>query len=427
MTDCVIMYSGTMKQQSVIMNATRNQKEKVSKLLLLYANQPEEVETLPFGSVGVLIGLKHTRTGDTLVDMQHQDGDIQLRDISPPAAVMSASVIPQAHADHEPVQNALGSLARTDPSVRVEQQEGQILVHGLGALHLEIVENRLRNEWQVAFEFGKRRVSYREGLGSIPLDPKPTVWKTVIGGKPVQVTVDFNVRAMTENERGDPLWDGNIVLDQRGKRLGPPDSYANLKDPMANIAQGISNALSSSPHTFLQQSRIRIQVNRYRYALDLPSSVLAGASAFILRDIFRKAGMGPVLEPYIHMKVTVNEETLGKVIKDLTEHGGELLDLASSSIGVSDGDEDVSSYPEDGVYLSPEILSPSSASSAAQDATASLRRSVYANTPLSKMLDYSNRLRALSGGHGVFEMMNAGFKEVSESRKLEILKEIGRA
>ena len=79
------------------------------------------------------------------------------------------------------------------------------------------------------------------------------------------------------------------------------------------------------------------------------------------------------------------------------------------------------------MYLPPEILSPSSASSAAQDATASLRRSVYVNAPLSKMLDYSNRLRALSGGHGLFEMMNAGFKEVLESRKLEILKEIGRA
>ena len=133
--------------------------------------------------------------------------------------------------------------------------------------------------------------------------------------------------------------------------------------------------------------------------------------------------MGPLMEPYIRLKISVNEETLGKAVKDLTEHGGELLDLAST--GVSEGDQEVGPYPEDGVYIPPAELSPS-ASSLKGGATASMRRAVHAYAPLSKMLDYSNRLRALSGGHGVFEMENAGFRQVSESRKLEILRELGR-
>lgn len=416
-----------MRRDSSVINVTRNQREKVSKLVLLYANEPEEVDTLPFGSVGVLLGLKHTRTGDTLVSTQHQEEDVQLRDIVPPPAVMSASVIPQTHSDLEPVQQALNALARTDPSVRIEQQDGQLLIHGLGALHLEIVESRLHNEWQVAFELGKRRVSYREGLGSDPIGDVPTTWTTTISGKPVQVSIEFEVKPLPEDQRGDPLWDENLVLDPTGKPIGPPDSYANQRDLMANISQGVSNALSSSPHTFLQLSRIQIQLKRYDYAVGLPASVLAGATASILRDIIKSAGMGPVMEPYIQLKVTVNEDTLGKVIKDLTEHGGEVLDLAATNVGPTEADGDVEPYPEDSIYVPPETLSPSSASSAVHDSTVSLRRSVHAFAPLSKMLDYSNRLRALAGGHGVFEMMNAGFRQVSETRKQEILKEIGRA
>ena len=399
----------------------------MSKLLLFYANEPEEVEFLPFGSVGVLLGLKYTRTGDTLVDKQSSSEGNRLREIVPPPAVMSASVVPQTHADLEPVQSALNALARTDPSVRIEQQEGQILVHGLGALHLEIVENRLRDEWQAAFEFGKRRVTYRESLGSQSISSAPTVWTTMIAGKSVHVSVEFDVRALREDEAGDPSWDGNVVLGQDGKPLDPPESYSNLKLPIANAAQGIHSALSSSPHTFLPLSRIRIQLKRFKFPLEGSPSVLAGACSSLLRGIFQMAGMGPVLEPYVSLKVTVNEETLGKVIKDITEHGGELLDLASTSVGGTDTHEDVEPYTQDGVYVPPEVLSPSSASSAVLNTTASLRRSVHANMPLSKMLDYSTRLRALSGGHGVFEMMNAGFREVSEARKLEILREIGRA
>lgn len=416
--------TGTLKANSAIWNATRSQRERISKLQLLYASRTEEVEALPFGSVGVIIGCRFTRTGDTLVATQKEAEDNTLPNIIPPPAVVSTSVIPQSHADLQPVQDALMALARTDPSVRVETHEGQLLVHGMGSLHLEIVESRLRDEWNVAFEFGRRRVGYREGFGSLPIDP-PAPWTTEIAGKHIQVSVDLDIRALQEDEAGDPLWDGNIVLDKRGKPMPLPDSFGNQADPMANISRGLSNSLSSSPHTALPLSRIRVQVKNYRYPLDVPATVLAGGSAVLLREQLKQAGMGPLMEPYIHLKITVNEETLGKVVKDLTEHGGEVLDLASSSVGVTDGEQDVGPYPDDGVYIPPEVLSPSA--SAQKGGSASMRRAVHAVAPLSQMLDYSNRLRSLSGGHGLFEMENAGFKQVSESRKVEILKELGRA
>lgn len=144
------------------MNTSQNQREKISKLLLLYAGEAEEVDSLPFGSVGAVLGLKYTRTGDTLVSVAGGSSASSLRDIIPPPPLMSVSVVPHSHADLEPVEEALNALARTDPSVRVETHEGQLLVHGLGALHLEIVESRLREEWKVNCEFGRRRVSFRE-------------------------------------------------------------------------------------------------------------------------------------------------------------------------------------------------------------------------------------------------------------------------
>ena len=408
------------------MNKTRGQKERVSKLLLLYASDAEEVDSLSFGSVGVVMGLRFTRTGDTLVSTRGT-AESSLLEIIPPPAVMSASIIPQSHSDLEPVQEALEALSRTDPSLRHEAQEGQLLVHGLGALHLEIIEDRLRNEWKARFEVGQRRVSYREGVGSGAQEPLSN-WSTEIGGKKVDVAIDFEVRPAKEDEPGDLTWDGNIVLRPDGKPLPSPDSSPNPDSPLAFVARGLSNALSSSPHTSLAHSRIHIKIKGFSESKDAPPSVLTSAATYILRHRLRDAGPGPVMEPFMNLKVSVTEDTLGKIVKDLTEHGGEVLDLGSNTVTGGLDSDGIEAYPEDGVYVPPEWLSPSSAPGKfSGKGSPSLKRSVHAVVPLSRMLDYSTRLRALSGGHGTFEMSAVGFREVSSARRLEILKEIGRA
>jgi elongation factor G len=128
------------------------------------------------------------------------------------------------------------------------------------------------------------------------------------------------------------------------------------------------------------------------------------------------------MEPYVHLKISVNEDSIGKVVKDVTEHGGDVLDLGTGS-----GTDEIGGYSDEGVYIPPSWLSPSGVPLGSRSNLPQIKRSIHALAPLSKMLDYFNRLRALSGGHGNFEMLNAGFKEVSALRKLEILKEIGRA
>ncbi|TFY83945.1 hypothetical protein EWM64_g76 [Hericium alpestre] len=424
----VRVYSGTLTRQSVLLNSTRNTKERVSKLLLLYASDVQEVDELPFGSVGVILGLKHTRTGDTLVSTNAPASvSNDVATITPPSAVMSASVVPQSHADLAPVEEALHALSRTDPSVRVETQEGQLLVHGLGALHLEIVEGRLKDEWGVRFEFGKRQVSYRESVS--PIQPGADVddtWSAMVSGQSVSARVSLSLRPLEDEEIADPAWEGNIVLDPDNKPLPAADGSQSSQEPLSHIARGVASALSASPHTSLPLSRLHIAVSSFQCPTDAPPSILAGASTVILRNRLKARPPGPLMEPFIRLRISVGDDAIGKVVKDLTEHGGEVLDLASANAS-ADGD-DVQAYSQDGLYIPPAWLSPSTADTSGGGANASLhRRTIHALAPLSQMLDYSTRLRALSGGHGQFEMANAGFRIVGEGRRLEILRAIGRA
>ncbi|KAI6034357.1 P-loop containing nucleoside triphosphate hydrolase protein [Pisolithus microcarpus] len=425
----VRVYSGCLRSQSVLFNVNTGQKEKVSKLLLLYASEAQEVDYLPYGSVGVLLGLRFTRTGDTLMSGRGQ-GKLatthSVRGVVLPPAVMSVSVIPNSHSDLEPVQEAIQALIRTDPSVRMDVQDGQILVHALGALHLEIIEGRLRDEWRANFEFGKRQVSYRESLNS-NMSSDLQEWSTEVAGKVVTAKISLSISPLAASERGDPAFEGNLVLDNKGKPVIAPDASPDQLLPLTYLARGISSALSSSPHTLLPYSHVKVQIRGFNLPRDAPPSVLAGASSAVMRNILKRAGMGPILEPYIKLRISVYEDSIGKVIRDIMDSGGEVLDLASDTITVSGDEGGKGQWNVETTYIPPVELSPSSTPSVDVAGIPRSKRTVHAVAPLSQMLDYSTRLRALSAGHGTFDMTNAGFREVSESRKMAILRELGRA
>ncbi|CAE6473191.1 unnamed protein product [Rhizoctonia solani] len=441
----VRVYSGCLTRNVTLVNTTTREKERISKILLLYADEPREVDSLPFGSVGVLLGLKHTRTGDTLVaaTMDHQShrqhktpksksspaqpqpSSLALRSITPPPAVISASVIPQAHVDIQPVAEALLALSRTDPSLRIteDQTEGQTLVHGLGALHLEIAEGRLKEEWGVRASFGKRRVTYREGFigDKIEVDE---VLEREVGGAKLSARVRLVVRSLTQEEdKGDPAWGGNIISSVDGLLLQAPTTTSDTTSPADPVLFGIQTALSASPHTSLALTQAHITI------LEAPSTnvtnpLAAGAGTQALRAALVEAGPGAVMEPFVNVRVRVGEEAVGKIVKDLTECGGEIADLGLESIN----DADVAAFNANDVYIPPAIVSPASGVSNTSKADGpGVKRTVHAAAPLSRMLDYSNRLRALSAGTGQFEMESGGFREVNDARRKEILVEIGRA
>ncbi|KZO97995.1 P-loop containing nucleoside triphosphate hydrolase protein [Calocera viscosa TUFC12733] len=420
----VRVYSGTLNRGAILWNTATGEKERVAKLMLIYADEAVEVDSLPFGSIGVVLGLKHTRTGDTLVS--NVKTKAPLRAITPPPSVISASVIPNTRNDTISVTAALASLSRTDPSVRIteDEQEAQTLVHGLGALHLEIVEGRLRDEWGVACSFGRRRVSYREGFFSLPPTSVEEHTTRESGGKRIGAKIALTVRSLreAEGEADDPQWAGNTAVYQK-EPLAPAVHESSSLDPLFHIAQGLQNALSGSPHSSLPVIGLHITVDSFKLDWGSPPSVAASAAASALRKLLQAASPGELREPFMAVTVHVGEEGVGKIVKDFGEKGGDVQELGA---GANAESEDA--YPADAIYVPPAILTPSAMPSLEQHgATIRMKRTVHALAPLSKLLDYNSRLRALSGGQASFEMTANGFRTVNEARRLEILREIGRA
>lgn len=431
-------YVGTLSRQTSLLNTSTQKKERISKLLLPYASEHEEVDSLPYGSVGIIIGLQHTRTGDTLISTFGPSGTVErqpLPAIVPPPANISASIIAQTQTDLDLLKDALTALSRTDPSARWTEEDGQILVHGLGALHLEIVEGRLRDEFGVRCQMGKRQVSYREAFPEGLEIEEAMTWTKEINGKPSQASVTLLMRPMKDGEQPDAGWNGNLVVRaENGTRLPATVAGAtarSLSPDIASIIQGLNGPLSASPHTHLPLFGLHISVQKFSNAPGSSPAALAAASSALLRKMLQGAGPGDLMEPYIFVKVEVPENAMGKVVKDLTEHNGEILDLGSdvsSSTNSTDGDVESAAYSTGTIYVPPRWVSPCAGAQTGELVDAArLKRSIHAVAPLSKMLDYTTRLRAASSGQATFSMSTLGFRRVGTGRRLEVLKELGRA
>lgn len=355
-----------------------------------------------------------------------------MQSITAPPATISASIVSQSQSDIQLVHNALNSLTRTDPSVRWTEEDGQTLVHGLGALHLEIVEGRLRDEFGAHFSLGRRRVNYKETFPDVGEVSDSLQWDKDILGKPARASLEIAVRRLKSTEEGDPALAGNLVLNMDGKIL-PAASSELSKFPLevAAVVQGLQGPLSASPFSALPITSVCIIIKSLSLAPGSPPAALASASSLLLRQILKSAGSGDILEPFINVKVDVPENVMGKVVKDLTENGGEIQDMLTDSRSLSsigDGDQGSMPFSTGGLYIPPAWITPSAMTTTnSGDVSSRQKRSVHALAPLSKMLDYQSRLRAVSGGQATFEMSSAGYMETTPARKQEILQELGRA
>lgn len=415
------MRTGTLNARHGIMNTTRNEKERPSKFLLLFADREVVVDSLPFGSVGVILGLKHTRAGDTLVSHAQSKG-LVLPNISPPPAVISSSLIPMSYSDEQPLTAAVTDLIRTDPSIRFESNEGQMLIHALGPLHLEILASRLRDEWNVKFELGTHRVSYRETITD-ELQIEDT-WSTNVQGSVVEIKLQLSARPLDESkgEVGLENWGNNLVFSSGVPLLSPSSSSVNTVDNA--LSQGIYNAIMNSPHTSLPYTNLYISITAVETPISVQPALLTGAAAHVLMNAFKAHGLGTIMEPYVEIHVDVQEQHVGQVISDIGLRGGEILDLESGS---DNGTDDMEPYSYEGLYIPPEWVSPcSSSSNASKSAEVVSRRTVSARGPLAHFLDFSQKLKSITGGHGLFSSTNIGYRAVSETRRVEILQEMGR-
>ena len=350
------VYSGILKSGEAVYNSVKGKKERVGRIVQMHANNREELTEVLAGDIAAVVGLKDVTTGETLCD---GEAEIVLEKMVFPEPVIAQAVEPKTKADQEKMGLALGRLAREDPSFRVktDEESGQTIIAGMGELHLEILVDRMRREFNVDASVGKPQVAYRETLKK-PIEIEGKYIKQS-GGKGQYGHVWIKIEPQTEG-------DGYEFIDSIKGGVVPkeyiPSVDKGIKDPMN------SGVLAGFPvvdvKVTLYYGSVQ-EVDASQIAFEL-----AGSLAF--KDGMKK-GSAVLLEPMMFVEVETPEEYAGTVMGDL-----------SSRRGMVQGMEDIMGGG----------------------------KAVKAEVPLAEMFGYSTTLRSLTQGRATYTME---FKHYSEA------------
>jgi elongation factor G len=363
------VYSGQLEAGSHAQNTSRDKKERVGRLLQMHANKREEREVVYSGDIAAAIGLKFSKTGDTLSDRKHP---IVLESMSFPEPVIRVAIEPKTKVDQDKLAEALQKLAEEDPTFRVhtDTETGQTIISGMGELHLEIIVDRLQREFKVNANVGRPQVAYRETIRS---SVRKVEGKFVrqSGGRGQYGHVVINL------EPTDPGI--GFVFENDIKGGAVPREY------VSSVEQGIKEAMESGVVAGYPLIDVKATLIDGSYH-DVDSSEIAFkvAGSMALKDAVRR-GDPVLLEPIMDVEVVTPEEYLGDVMGDLTSRRGKIGGMIQRS--------------------------------AAQV--------IGASVPLSEMFGYSTVLRSLSQGRAVYTMQFSHYDEVPKSKLEEILSSNG--
>jgi elongation factor G len=364
------VYSGSLKSGSYVMNSTKDKRERVGRILQMHANKREERDEVYAGDIAAAIGLKDTKTGDTLSDADHP---IILEAMKFPEPVIALAIEPKTKADQDKLAIGLGKLADEDPTFRVhtDPETSQTIISGMGELHLEIIVDRLRREFGVDANIGRPQVAYRETIKAA-VEKVEAKFVRQTGGRGQYGHVVIN---MSPGEPGS----GFIFED---KIVGGviPREYIN---PVEN---GIKDAMTSGIIAGYPVIDLKVQLIFGSYH-DVDSSEMAfkiaGSMAF--KEAMRRAT--PILlEPIMDVEVVTPSDYMGDIIGDLSSRRGRVGGMTERAGA----------------------------------------RVIGASVPLGEMFGYSTILRSMSQGRAVYSMQFAHYEEVPKSKAEEIMAAQGR-
>jgi elongation factor G len=354
------VYSGKLTQGDMVFNSTKDRKERVGRLLRMYADRREDVSEVLAGDIGAVLGMKETFTGDTLCDSSHP---IILENITFPEPVIYVAIEPKTAADQDKMGEALRKLSEEDPTFRVHSDEdtGQTIIAGMGELHLEVLVDRMLREFKLQARVSKPQVAYRESI-SRPVERAEYRYVKQTGGRGQYGHV------VLELQPGEP---GSGVQFENGIVGGviPREYIPAVEKGIRETAEG--GVLAGYPVTDVS---IRLYDGSFH---EVDSSEMAFKMAGSLA--FKEGAMraGPVLlEPVMKVEVLVAEEFLGEVIGQMNSRRGEILGME---------------------------IRPGNA------------QAVRAMVPLAEMFGYATDLRSATQGRGVFTMEFDHYARVSEN------------
>lgn len=353
------VYSGVLKAGSYVLNATKDKKERIGRIVLMHSNQRTEVEEVYAGDIAAVIGLKDTTTGNTLCD---ENSPIILESMEFPDPVISVAVEPKTKAGQEKMGIALQKLAEEDPTFRVktDAETGQTVISGMGELHLDIIVDRLLREFKVEANVGNPQVAYKEGIR-----------------KPVKQ------EGLFKRQSGGKGQYGHCVIEVEPKERGTGYEFINKivggvipKEYIAPIDQGIQEAMQSGILAGYPTVDIKVTlVDGSYHEVDSSEMAFKIAGSMAIKEAIRRAD--PVLlEPIMKVCVTVPEQYFGDVIGSL-----------SSKRSRIEGQDDMGN----GI------------------------KQITAFTPLAEMFGYTTNLRSITQGRGSFSMEPSHYEEVPKS------------
>ena len=301
------LYCGNLSSGSTILNSSKNQKERIGRMLLMHSNTREEIKEAKAGDIVALVGLKNVTTGDTLCDPSN---NVILEKMEFPDPVIEVAVEPKTKADYEKMGQALGRLAQEDPSFRVtsDEESGQTIIKGMGELHLEILVDRMKREFKVEADVGAPQVAYRETITKdVEVD---YTHKKQSGGAGQFARVKMKFKPLERNSGVKFL---NTVV---GGNI--PKEY------IPGVEKGINFAAQNGVIAGYNVIDFEAEVHDGAYhAVD--SSVLAFeiASRAAFREAVGKAGP-KLLEPMMKVEVVTPEDYMGDIIGDLNSRRGQI-------------------------------------------------------------------------------------------------------
>ncbi len=299
------VYSGWMESGSYVFNATRGKKERLARILRMHANKREEIPVLGAGDIAAAVGLRETYTGDTLCDPDHP---ILLEAMEFPEPVISVAVEPKTKADQEKLSIALQKLAKEDPSfkVAIDHETGQTIISGMGELHLEIIVDRLKREFNVDVNVGKPQVAYRETIRKAVTQEGKFIKQT--GGRGQYGHVWLKI---------EPLEPGKgFEFNETIKGGVVPKEY------IPAVEAGVKEAMETGVVAGYPMTDVKVTLFDGSYhEVDSSEMAFKIAGSIAFKEGAKKAN--PVLlEPIMEVEVTTPEEFMGDVIGDLNKRRG---------------------------------------------------------------------------------------------------------
>jgi elongation factor G len=303
----VRVYSGTLKSGSFVINSVTGDKERIGRLLQMHANHREEIQEITAGNIGAVVGLKGTKTGETLCDA---NAPILLQRMEFPEPVISISVEPKTKADQERMGMALSKLAEEDPTMRVSgnAETGDTILSGMGELHLEIIVDRMKREFKVECSVGAPQVAYRETITEIAKDQDYKHVKQSGGrGQYGHVVITFEPISAEERKTDPNLTTDTVFINKVVGGTIP-------KEFIPAIEKGLKGAYTRGINAGYPVVDVRATLTFGSYH-DVDSSELAFklAASKCFREAARKA-KPVILEPIMLVEINTPEEYMGDIM-----------------------------------------------------------------------------------------------------------------